>query len=155
MIFAATAFLLAADLLMNPVGIPMMVTVELRVKTRSVLPGGELEIEGTVTNPTDTPVSGCIGAALLLRVEGSAETVRVPLADRNAGRCRTRGDFSLEPGRRSRWTATIPVPDEIGEGPGKVVANLAVYEWRRKIEGKKRDVRWEIVREAPFTAASR
>ena len=153
MILATAAFLLAADVLLNPSDVPMTVTVELRVVTNPVAPGKEIVVEGTVTNPTDAPVSGCIASQRLFRLEGSAETVRVPLTDRERGRCRSRGSFSLEPGKRWHWEETIPALEGIGDGPGKVVASLGVYQWRRRIDDKRKsDVRWEIVREAPFNA---
>lgn len=154
MLLATAAFLLASDLLVNPPDVPMTVTVTLRVKTKPVVPGREMILEGTVVNPTDTPVAGCIGAQRLVRVEGSGETQRVPLTDREQDRCRTRGAFSLEPKKKFRWEETVPV-GEIGDGPGKVIVNLAIYQWRRRLDDdRKRDVRWEIVREAPFTAAA-
>lgn len=156
MILATAAFLLAADVLLNPADVPMTVTVELRVVTNPVVPGKEIVVEGTVSNPTDAPVSGCIASQRLFRLEGSAETVRVPLTDRERGRCRSEGNFSLEPGKHWHWQETLPPLEGIGDGPGKVVASLAVYQWRRRIdEGKKTDVRWEIVREAPFNAPAR
>lgn len=153
MILATAAFLLASDVLLNPADVPMTVTVELRVVTSPVVPGQQIVVEGTVTNPTDTPVSGCIASQRLFRVEGLAETVRVPLTDRERGRCRSEGNFSLDPGRHWHWYETIPGLEGIGDGPGKVVASLALYQWRRRIGDKqKSDVRWEIVREAPFNA---
>jgi hypothetical protein len=154
MILATAAFLLAAEVLQNPADVPMTVTVELRVVTSPVVPGREIVVEGTVANPTDIPVSGCIASQRLFRVEGAAETVRVPLTDRERGRCRSEGNFSLEPGRHWHWYETIPALEGIGAGPGKVVLSLAVYQWRQKIQDEKLDVRWEIVREAPFTAAA-
>lgn len=156
MVLASAAVLLAAELLVNPADIPMTVTVELRVLGQPVVPGEEFEIEGVVVNPTDTPVSGCIGSARLFRVEGSKETERIPFTDKATGRCRQRGGFSLEPGKTFRWTETIPAGAGIGEGPGRVLGSFSVYQWRRRLDdGKKRDVRWEVRREAPFTAAAR
>jgi hypothetical protein len=156
MISAIAAFLLAADTLANPAGFAMAVTVEMRVVTNPVEPGRDFEVEGTVGNPTDEQISGCIGASRLFRVEGSKETVRVPLADREAGRCRTGGTFSLDPGRHFHWRETLPAGETIGDGPGKLVGSFAVHEWRRSSAAEEEvDVRWEIVREAPFTAASR
>ena len=156
MMLATAAFVLAAELLVNPADLPMSVTVELRVITEPVVPGRDFEIEGIVVNPTDTPFAGCISSARLFRVEGAKETERIPLTDKETGRCRQRGGFSLEPGRKFRWTETIPAGATIGEGPGKVVASFSVYQWRRRLDdGRRRDIRWEVVREAAFTAAAR
>ncbi|HEX6850686.1 MAG TPA: hypothetical protein VF139_04705 [Candidatus Polarisedimenticolaceae bacterium] len=156
MLLASTAALLAAELLLNPAELPMTVTVELRVVAQPVVPGRDFEVEGTVTNPTDTPVAGCISSTRIFRVEGSAESEQVTLADPDVGRCRPRGGFSLEPGRTFRWKETLPAGATIGEGPGKVVASFALYQWRRRLDdGKKRDIRWDLRREAPFTAGAR
>lgn len=155
MILASAAALLAAELLVNPADIPMTVTVELRVLDQPVVLGGNFEIEGIVVNPTDTPVSGCIGSARLFRIEGAKETERIPFSDKETGRCRQRGGFSLEPGKKFRWTETLPAGTALGEGSGRILGSFAVYQWRRRLDdGRKRDIRWEISREASFTAAA-